>query len=743
MAIFCLLFSLHFLNGDGHLYEYTEVKNNPILFNLFNLVLVNLAIIFEALFIQQYLSLKNRFPKWNKALHGIIFLDIIIIGLTTAYYLITLEFNFAITTAAFFQLVWLVFKPFFLIKIWRIKDMKIQIFAFAWALSLLFAITAWTTYFIPGANAAPILKLSIGIFTSIIVISLSYYAAKSRTDKLIFEKEKELLQIRTQELQQLDQLKSRFFANISHELRTPLTLILSPINSILKRDRLDHRDFTFAKLIQQNAHSLLKRANEILDLTKMESGKMDLKEEKVILYPILKRIIANFESLADSEGIQLHFQYQADEYLQIELDADKFEKIVQNLLVNAIKFTPNGGKIIVDFQDAASHFILKIIDNGRGINPKDLPYIFDPYFQSLIPNAPAEGGTGIGLALCKEFAQLMKGKLSVESTLKAGSTFIFKFPKKEILGQVQSTAIEAMGLKEAPDFTQPIDLQSDRVLNEKAAISNGEESAQPCILIVEDNFSLRQYLQTLLVPNYQTITAQNGRKAWEYLNSDNPKPALILSDIMMPEMDGYQLLEKLKTSDRFRHIPVIMLTAKAGLEDKLKALRIGVDDYMLKPFEEEELFARIENILANQSARKSLVGGHLKFQKTKAIKSQPGKPTAVLSPPLEMTAEDARWLEQLENKVTEELSNLQFGVQHLADALNISTRQLQRRIRQLTGLSPQQYIQEARLIHARNMLESRRFDSVKAVALEIGLQNVGYFGQLYKKRFGKLPSEYG
>ena len=756
LVIFCLLYSLHFLNADGYLYEYSAIKNKPVLFNLSNLILVNLAIIFESLFIQQYLSLKIRLPKWNKAFNGVIVLDIIIIGLTTAYYLITKEYRLAITAVAFFQLAWLVFRPFFLVKIWWIKDIKIRIFAFAGTLGFLLAFAAWITYLIPGGNGAPLLKLSVGSFTSIIVISLSYYAAKSRTDKLRFEKEniesqlileqqrnkhlamekeKAFLQLKTEDLERLYQLKSRFFANVSHELRTPLTLILSPIGAMLKGNRLGQRDFTFAKMIQQNAKSLLSRVNEILDLTKLESSKMELKEEKVLIYPFLKRVVSNFESIADDKAIQLAFQYNTDEYLQIELDAGKFEKVVQNLLANALKFTPNGGEIKVALQDEANYLILKVMDNGRGINPKDLPNIFDAYFQSALPDAPIEGGTGIGLALCKEFARLMKADLTVESEVKKGSTFMFKFPKKEFLGQVQM-----LDIAEATILTDDLNEQKmvPIVKRDNQQEATTEKANRPRILIVEDNQSLRQYIHQLLNPDYQTIITQNGQQAWDYLNSTQPKPALILSDIMMPEMDGYQLLKKLKEDGQLAKIPVIMLTALADLQDKLKALRIGVDDYMLKPFEEEELMARVKNLLKHSVLRQQfIVENPVVLSEEEAVLNESADISTI-----QLSQTDVNWLADLEKITLKKLGNVNFFIEQLATEMTQSRWQLNRRLKVLTGLTASQYLLETRLNQARTLLEQGEYTSVKSVIYTVGIKDVQHFSRQFKERFGKLPSEY-
>ena len=498
---------------------------------------------------------------------------------------------------------------------------------------------------------------------------------------------------------------------------------------MLKRDKLDQRDFTFAKLIQQNAQSLLSRVNEILDLTKLKSNKMELKEEKIVVYPFLKIITANFESLTDLEQIHLQFKYQADQYLQIELDKNKFEKIVQNLLANAIKFTPKNGKISIDFEDKASHLLLTVADTGRGIASEDLPHIFDAYYQSTLPNAPAEGGTGIGLALCKEFADLMSGELRVTSKPNEGSIFSFTFPKKEVLGKVDTrlkmTATQTEDLL-PPIVTKPLTEKEKPITESKAA----------SILIVEDNHSLRNYIQTLLAPSYLIKTAQNGQAAWDFLNNEAAKPDLILSDIMMPEMDGYQLLEKLKNSLEFNRIPIIMLTARAAFEDRLKALQIGVDDYLTKPFEEEELLARIENLLKHSLWRQQ-------YQQEIVVESEIEQEVETLTQDTSLISEkDQQWLDDLKEKMKSQLNNFNYSIDQLASELFTNRWSIYRRLKQLTGLTPTQYLQEIRLYQALQLLENKEVDSIKALSLSVGMKDVKYFSKQFKKRYGKLPSAY-
>ncbi len=604
----------------------------------------------------------------------------------------------------------------------------------------------------------------------ILLMGTGFFLYKHRTQQLKFQQIKleQMVQERTltierqkEQLESLDKAKSRFFANVSHELRTPLTLMLGPVSSMLSRKRLDSRDFAFAKTIQQNAKGLIKLVNELLDLAKLESGKLEIKEVKIAFFPFIRRLVASFESHADRLGISFEFQYKTDQYLQLKLDIEKFEKIINNLISNALKFTPSGGNISVVVEDNASHIQVEIKDTGRGIHPNDLPHVFDRFFQSNQTNAPTEGGTGIGLALCQEFSTLMGGRLWAESALGKGSSFFFKFPKKEVLGTPEIEEIDANTNLE-PEELFPLKTMENDTIDQTAIAKNSVASkkkkgitnnAQTTILVVEDNHSLRDYLEITIGADYNVVTAENGKIAWEYLLVDGERstvdgkthppstvhhlPDLIISDIMMPLMDGYQLLEKIKSSDQHRHLPVIMLTARAELQDKLKALRIGVDDYMVKPFEEQELFARIENLLKNHRERKANVE-NVQFADIKqASESQPLKKQKP-----NLSQEDHHWLETLESTTVEQLSHFHFNVEFLANEMAYSRRQLNRRIKQLTGLTATEYIQEVRFSKARTMLENRVYSNVKTVAFEVGLKDIKHFSQQFNKRFGKYPSSY-
>ena len=585
------------------------------------------------------------------------------------------------------------------------------------------------------------------LVAAILVIGLIvWFYQRLRKQGRVLAQQNEVIDRQNKELLYLDSAKTRFFANISHELRTPLTLILGPLSILLKNDSLDNAAKTQANLAQANAQHLLKLVNEILDLSKLESGKMQLHETTVRFQPFISRLVSAFESHAEHLGVHYRLEYQAAEYLRLDLDAEKLEQIVNNLLSNALKFTPRGGSVFVKIEDASNMMRLSVSDTGRGIHADDLPHVFDRFYQTNQADAPIEGGTGIGLALCRELAEVIGGKIWVESEWGKGSQFYVEFPKKEVLGVGE----DASDLGNLQDSLNLIPHTEGDVLATQTTGSGNFKSSpnllpkpndkQPTILIVEDNRDLRNHIADILRGvNYQILETENGQQALDLLQDLEAKkqlPQLILSDIMMPVMDGFQLLRKLKDTPQYQHIPVVMLTARADMRDKLTALRIGVDDYLLKPFDEEELVVRIQNLLINKAVREqeaSEIIGSGNFESSPNLLEEPTRP--LISEP------DREWLEKFEQYVQKHFASDILSVTTLADSFHMSESTLLRQLKRLTGLTPVQYIQEVRLNEARHLLEIRRYDSVAQVALKVGYINADYFTRSFKRRFGKLPSD--
>jgi signal transduction histidine kinase/DNA-binding response OmpR family regulator len=545
---------------------------------------------------------------------------------------------------------------------------------------------------------------------------------RQQKDKKALHRQNLLIQKQAEQLQNLDIAKTRFFANVSHELRTPLTLMTGPVDSLLKKGQFSAEEHQLLKIAEHNGQQLQTLINRILDLQKMEAGKMNLHTRPTPLAAFFSTHLGQFESLATSKEIDYTIDIDIAAEAVAELDQEKCRQILNNLLSNAFKFTPRGGSINAGVALREQQLQLSVSDTGPGIHPDDLPYVFDHYFQTNRPEKPIDGGTGLGLALCQEYMTLFGGNISVRNNPQKGASFQLAFPVI-LTKEAAAAKMDSVPPKEsAANPTRPLPSESTPVTT-----ANGEE--RPTLLIVEDNAQLRDYLSLILKNDYQLVLAADGQEALDYLLPDPTATSaapcqLILSDLMMPRMDGYQLVERLKSTDAARHLPVVMLTARADVRDKLKALRLGVDDYLLKPFQEEELKVRIANLLQNQAVRLA----------TTTEEETPSKAPALIS-----TAEQ-EWLARFEAYVQENYGSDILSVPFLAQEFAMSESSLYRQLKRLAGLTPGQYLKEVRLDKARQMLENKTCNSVEQVARAVGYGDYRAFSRSFKQRYGRLPS---
>lgn len=540
-----------------------------------------------------------------------------------------------------------------------------------------------------------------------------FFKARTRLLKKEIAKATATIADQAEELRILDKLKSRFFANVSHELRTPLSLMLGPIRLLRKNNDLD-LDLENKKLLdflERNTLHLKSLINEILDLSKLENNKMELEEEATRFHDFLTNHLNQFYSIGNSEKVNVVAKLSVSEDLNIQLDQNKFKKVINNFLSNAIKFSPPNGQAEVIVEEDESSLLVKVTDQGRGISAADLPYVFDRFYQAKNTDAPAEGGTGIGLSMCKELSQLMGGKVWVESIPGKGSTFFFSFPKKV----TETVAIPASTQEE-----WLAEIENTSMIQAQAVPSIGIQQGAK-ILIAEDNKDLQEYYKIIL-SDYQVITTNHGQEALEYLQQNDP-PDLILSDLMMPVMDGMQLLNKLKSSEQWWHIPVIMLTAKTNQEVKIQALRYGIDDYINKPFDEEELRVRIHNLLLHQKSRN--------------VSDELGKDENELK----LSKAELSWLEGFENYIIDNINNDRLSVSEICHAFGMSESSLLRKLKKITGLSPARYMTELKLNHAKTLIQSREFGSISEVAYQVGFKSIQAFSRSFKQRFGTSPTE--
>ena len=556
------------------------------------------------------------------------------------------------------------------------------------------------------------------VFAFILVIPLIVFL-RFRQLRISKERLEQRVEQATEELREMDRLKSRLFSNVSHELRTPLSLILGPINTVLKRFPQEKQAASYLELARNNGQKLQQLITEILDLGKLESGKLQLQEKSLDFSAFIQKLSASFHALAETQ--QLDFQVETDFPADSHILCDKamLERILNNLLSNAIKFTPRGGRISLQGTvgseqsydqklPTANYLLLTVSDTGPGIHADDLPHIFDRYYQARENGESWSGGTGIGLALSKELAELMGGTLSVASVWGQGTTFRLLIPWKPTEATETVVTPEEVHEAKSPSLFPKLSEQSSPSAN---------------ILIVEDNDDLRQYLESLLTPYFRVVTARNGKEGLEKLE-ELFSIDLVLTDLMMPQMDGMALLDAMKKDQQLRQLPVVMLTAKTGLTEKLQALRLGVHDYLTKPFEEEELLARIENLLAWAKVRTSAEAS-----------PEPEMPTVSYS-------HEEEWLEKINTWLKENFQETNIKISDWAEAFHISESHFRRKLKQLTGLTPQQYLQEYRLKTARQLLERQAFPTVAQVAVHTGFSTPDYFSTVFQKRFGKLPSAY-
>ncbi|MGB0524503.1 MAG: ATP-binding protein, partial [Flammeovirgaceae bacterium] len=500
-------------------------------------------------------------------------------------------------------------------------------------------------------------------------------------DRIIEQADK--LRLSNEQLQALDQAKTRFFANISHELRTPLTLILG-ITKRLKAQLIGKLNLEEVALIEKHSHLLHQLINQLLDITKLEAKEMKLKLQKVPIISLLKSYLAAFESLAASKNIQLSFTSNLTTYETL-VDKQALEKISYNLLSNALKFTPDGGQVSLDVAVEKAFIQMTVKDTGIGIPADQLPHIFDRFYRVDQGVNRSYEGTGIGLALAKELVVLHKGNIRVESEEGMGTRFIITLP----IQNTQTAGETTVQANERAELSPMIATEVLQTLVDDATdrAKSDNKQQETVILVVEDHPDLQAFIKAGL-SDYQIIQAFDGeagiRKAIEHL------PDLIISDVMMPHKSGYELCEHLKKDERTCHIPIILLTARAEKSDKLHGLQLGADDYLAKPFDQQELEIRIENLIQTRKV----------LQKHFAEKVD-----NMLYTPKEvsLTSADELFVKKVFDITAEHYGNTELNVEKLASLMHVSTRQLSRKIKAILGYAPSKLLQNFRLQKAKEL----------------------------------------
>jgi signal transduction histidine kinase/DNA-binding response OmpR family regulator len=528
----------------------------------------------------------------------------------------------------------------------------------------------------------------------------------------------------------LEKLKSTFFASISHEFRTPITLILGPAKDEVERHIEDLPKSTVASLglIERSGRRLMELVDQLLDLSRLEEGRMPLHVAPYDLATVLKRIIAAFESLAQSRGIELSFELNLDSD-PVYFDQEQLGKIVDNLLSNAFKFAKDGGVIRLsategEDKDGKRFVQISVKDNGEGIPAEHLDLIFDRFHQVETSTAKHAIGTGIGLALVKDLVDMHQGSIEVQSELGFGSEFRVRL----LRGSDHFEPSDLVDERHAPRELEPKGpwlgaAWASRGVDPAIESSESDIDSRPTVLVVDDHPDMLSYLVAILTDHYNVRTAPDGKVALDLVQA--LKPDLVITDVMMPVMDGNELCARIKADDELGHIPVVMLTAKATLESKLEALETGADDYILKPFDASELIARAENLIEIRKA--------LSTRTPPDIRLEPGE--------VDEPSSDQIFLDRVAGIVEENLRDGGFTVERLAGEVGISRRQLERKLRAMTRLTPLGYFRLMRLKRAAQLLE-KRIGNVSEVAYRVGFSDPNYFSRLFRQTFGVAPSEY-
>lgn len=530
--------------------------------------------------------------------------------------------------------------------------------------------------------------------------------------KLLIEQERK----EVRRMHELDKMKIKFFTNVSHEFRTPLSLIMAPVDKMLNHTN-DADQKQQLTMVRKNAGRLLNLVNQLLDFRKMEVQELKLHTKHGDIIKFISDISFSFTDIAEEKGLLFAFDTEV-ENLKTSFDHDKFERILFNLLSNAFKFTPRGGHVSVllsieqEKSDAACRLLeIKVIDTGIGIPEEKQDKIFERFFQNDVPGSLLNQGSGIGLAITREFVKMHKGEITVESKLDHGSCFTIQLPL-----QVQDTSIPDLNIADKEINTLSID-------EVKIELKGSLAEKKPTVLLVEDNEDFRFYLKDNLKETFFIVEASNGKEGWQKTLSQHPD--IIVSDISMPEMNGTELCKKIKTDKRTAHTPVILLTAMAGEEELLKGLETGANDYMTKPFNFEILLSKIKNLLVLQETFKRTY----KKQMTVQLQDIP------------VQSEDEIFLRNVVDYIEQNITNYNLSVKELSKQMNMSRVSLYKRVLMLTGKSPVEFIRSMRLGKAMQLLENSQM-SISQVSYEVGFNTPNYFAKMFKEEYGMLPSEY-
>ncbi len=525
------------------------------------------------------------------------------------------------------------------------------------------------------------------------------------------EQQREELAVANRKIEQATTRKLQFFTNVSHEIKTPLTLILGPLNKLSKELPPDSPLADDIHIIKKNADRLKRVVSQLLDFRKVESNKMDMRVAEIDLVTFIEDVSSYFDNMAQSKQIQYSFQHDVSSVM-LWVDTDKMEKILANLLSNAFKFTPDGGTVTIRLQDHAGYVILSVEDNGKGIQPQNLSSVFDQFFT-----ADHLTGTGIGLHLTHEFVGMHKGSIRVESEPGKRTVFFVELPKGK--SHFDESCVFAPSVTELSSGVANLDTREmDEIVN---------RTYDYTILIVEDDPDINAYLQKELKPNFRILTAENGLVAVDILAKENV--SLVISDVMMPEMNGYELCKRIKSDIVFSHIPVILLTALSDDKQRMYGIASGADEFIQKPFNIEEVKLRIVRLLEERARLRNAFAQELQSPAASGLKTDKAE------------SMDELFMRKFMALIEESYPDSNFSIEKASEMLGLSRVHLYRKVKELTGVTPTDFLRNYRLKQAAALLRQKDCN-VNEAAYATGFSSPPYFSKCFKAVYNITPTEY-
>jgi signal transduction histidine kinase/ligand-binding sensor domain-containing protein/DNA-binding response OmpR family regulator len=571
------------------------------------------------------------------------------------------------------------------------------------------------------------LTLFAKILYIITFIIIAFFTVKYYIKRIKIKNNLKLEKIKKEKEDELNLSKLKFFTNISHEFRTPLTLIMGPLEELLSDSKMPEQYIRLLEIMKRNVKRMMRLINELLDLRKQETGNMQLKASYGDIISFIKEACSAFQQIAKQKNIFFDFTSFADSYY-IWFDADKVDKIIFNLLSNAFRFTPSSGYIEVsisitdnnDNHPSIKQFItISVSDSGKGIQPEKLNKIFTRFYQ--IEENGILGGTGLGLSLAKEFAEMHSGKITVISEIDKGSCFTLFLPIGDAHLSENNKIVSTH--KSNTQIIEEIKYEyTENELNETETPTNKQNNL-PSILIVEDNHDLCSYINGILNKEFKVYEAYNGKEGWDKIQE--LLPDLVVTDIMMPEIDGIELCKLIKTNFQTSHIPVIMLTARAAEEQQITGIETGADSYITKPFNTRYLVATIHNIIETRHKLKE------KFSNDEAFDIKE----------LAITSSDEKFLQKLMEIIDQKITDPELSVEKLSKEIGMSRSHLHRKLKSLTGQVPNEFIRIVRLKMAARLLKTTDIN-IAELTYKIGFNNPSYFSTCFSKYFGISPTQY-